>query len=325
MKEVRQQSSDEVEAAAPEQAAVGKLSRVEAAGPGGGQVDGNLGEVGAGGQGGHGGQGQRAGDWAMTPGLAGAMGLDGEGGGGVGGGVGRDPSTPSGRHEKTDFGEYWVVPDGNTECIFDSRGEIIGETEFTTAKAVWEKVKDGSGKVKILETDLSGKATAGFKATMLTKVSMLMSRPKGRELLMGLSAGAYDVTIRPSTGKINGGAQARRGGDGSLEKADGKAGAGSSTTVEIDPSCSDTDNKVHDKDGKEISDPIYIFLGHELIHAKHNQEGRNRRNLAAKSNKYSNREEEETIATGAGINENSLRAEHGLTARIGHSGRDTRF
>lgn len=55
------------------------------------------------------------------------------------------------------------------------------------------------------------------------------------------------------------------------------------------------------------------------IHARHNQIGRNRRNLtAADPTKYGNREEEETIATGAGITENELRAEHGLDARVGH-------
>jgi hypothetical protein len=214
--------------------------------------------------------GQRAGDWGMTPALASAMGL---GTGGPAGAPGIDG--PSGRHQKTDFGEYWVIPDDANpdQCIFDSKGEIIADKEFATAQKVWKSIQGGSGKLKILETDLNGKATAGFKATMQPKVGLLMSRPKGRELMLGLAAGAHDVTIRPSTGKINGGAQARRGGDGSLEKADGKAGVGSSTTVEIDPTCSDDDNKVYDKDGNEISDPVYIFLGHELIHARHNQEG----------------------------------------------------
>jgi hypothetical protein len=72
-------------------------------------------------------------------------------------------------------------------------------------------------------------------------------------------------------------------------------------------------------------DPVYIFLGHEMIHARHNQLGRNRRNVAATAPaKYSNREEEETIATGAGITENQLRAEHGLEGRVGHGGVDKR-
>lgn len=321
MRETQQQQQGGATASAQQaQVAPGKQTLVDPDAAAGGNVDPNVGGAMSPAA------GQRAGDWGMTPELAGALGLDGAGG--IDGAQGTPGlSGPSGRHEKTDFGEYWVIPNdfNPRQCIFDSKGEIIAEKAFVAAQKVWKSIGDGSGKLKILETDLNGVATAGFKAMMLPKVGLLMSRPKGRELMLGLAAGAHDVTIRPSTGRINGGAQARRGGDGSLEKADGKAGIGSSTTVEIDPTCSDDDNKVHDKDGNEISDPVYIFLGHELIHARHNQEGRNRRGLAATDGKYSNREEEETIATGAGMNENELRAEHGLKARIGHSGRDQRF
>jgi hypothetical protein len=152
-----------------------------------------------------------------------------------------------------------------------------------------------------------------------------MSGPKGRELVTSLLSGGFDVTIRPSAAKIYGGAQAIRGGAGTLEQASGAAGAGGTTIIEIDPACTDNDIKVYDRNGAEISDPVYIFLGHEMIHARHNQLGHNRRNLAASDpSKYSNREEEETIATGAGITENQLRAEHGLDARVGHGGVDKR-
>lgn len=272
--------------------------------------------------------GQRAGDWGMTAELAGAMGLSADGADGSAG-----PSTPaasaapSGRHEKTDFGEYWVIPDDSDprQCIFDSKGEIVAEKEFTTAAKVWKGVQDGTGRVKIVETDLLKKETAGFKAMILTKIAMLMTKSTGRSLLLGLAAGGYDVTIRPSRKKINGGGQATRGSEGSLEKKGGEAGLGSTTMIEIDPTCSDTDNLVHDKDGNEIADPVFIFLGHELIHARHNQAGRNRTNQTAKNSKYTNAEEEQTIAAGDGMSENLLRAEHGLTARAGHSGRDVRF
>ena len=84
-----------------------------------------------------------------------------------------------------------------------------------------------------------------------------------------------------------------------------------------------SDIKVNDARGNQISDPVFIFLGHEMIHAHHNQRGRNRRGLAATDGAYSNREEQETVATGA-LNENQLRAEHGLTARHGSGGVDTR-
>jgi hypothetical protein len=232
---------------------------------------------------------------------------------------------PSGRHEVTDFGEYWVVPDSTVRSVADAQGEQITQTAFAAAKAAWDKVKDGSGNVKITESDTAGTAHAGFKASITAKIGLLMSKPKGRELVTSLLSGGFDVTIRPSAAKVYGGAQAYRGGAGTLEQANGSAGAGGTTAIEVDPACTDNDIKVYDRNGAEISDPIYIFLGHEMIHARHNQLGRNRRGLAAAdAGKYSNREEEETIATGGGITENQLRAEHGLDARVGHGGVDKR-
>ncbi|HEX3758667.1 MAG TPA: DUF4157 domain-containing protein [Kofleriaceae bacterium] len=232
---------------------------------------------------------------------------------------------PSGRHEITDFGEYWVVPDATNRSVADAQGEQITETAFAAVKAAWDKVKDGSGNIKISENDSAGTAHAGFKASVTTKIGLLMAKPKGRELVTSLLSGGFDVTIRPSAAKVYGGAQAIRGGAGTLEQAGGSAGAGGTTIIEIDPACTDNDIKVYDQNGAEISDPVYIFLGHEMIHARHNQLGRNRRNLAATDPaKYSNREEEETIATGGGITENQLRAEHGLDARVGHGGVDKR-
>ena len=237
------------------------------------------------------------------------------------------PATPapSGRHEVTDFGEYWVVPDSTQRSVPDAQGEQVTETAFAAVKAAWDKVKDGSGNIKISDNDSAGTAHAGFKAIVTTKIGLLMAKPKGRELVTSLVSGGFDVTIRPSAAKVYGGAQAIRGGAGTLEQAGGAAGAGGTTIIEIDPACTDSDIKVYDKNGAEISDPVYIFLGHEMIHARHNQLGRNRRGLAATDPaKYSNREEEETIATGGGITENQLRAEHGLDARVGHGGVDKR-
>jgi hypothetical protein len=231
----------------------------------------------------------------------------------------------SGRHEDTEFGEYWVVPDGTNRSLVDAIGEQITETAFAAAKTSWDKVKDGSGRIKVTEADSAGTAHAGFKASITAKIGLLMSKPVGRELVASLLTGGFDVTIRPSVAKVYGGGQAYRGGAGTLQNADGSAGAGGTTAIEIDPAVTDNDIKVYNAAGAEISDPVYIFLGHEMIHARHNQLGRNRRNLtAADATKYGNREEEETIATGAGITENQLRSEHGLEARVGHAGVDKR-
>ena len=77
-------------------------------------------------------------------------------------------------------------------------------------------------------------------------------------------------------------ASANRGA-GSLENPDGTAGAGGTTTIRcsdvLDPT--DTSIMTFDSAGGEHAAPVWLILGHELIHAQHNAAGRNRRNLPA--------------------------------------------
>jgi len=202
-------------------------------------------------------------------------------------------------------------------------GEMIYKSDFDKLMKIWKDVKSGSGMIRIVEYDASGVKHAGFKAKIIDKIAKLMSKPVGRKLVSSLAAGGQLVTVRPSDAKIYGGANAIRGGAKTLEKADGSSGGGGTTIIQIDPNVSDTDIEVKDAAGNDISDPVFIILGHEMIHATHNQAGRNRRQLAATDNKYSNREEEQTVE-GAGLTENALRAEHHLKARKGSSGKDAR-
>ena len=232
-------------------------------------------------------------------------------------------NTPPGRAANTDYGQFWVVPDDTKVCYANITGEQITETEFTGLESTWNAIKNGTGKLSITEADKTGTDHPGFKTMVEGQLAKLMSKPVGRRLLATIVNGSQQVTIRPSDSQIYGGANAIRGGAGTLENADGTAGAGGTTIIQIDANLTDTDAVVYDSAGNEISLPVFITLGHELIHAKHNAEGRNRRNLAATDSDYSNREEEETIATGD-LTENDLRTEHGLTLRQGHGGRDTR-
>jgi hypothetical protein len=234
-----------------------------------------------------------------------------------------DDRPPPGRGLCTEFGDYWIVPDSTTVCYANIQGEQITESAFRALQADWDKVKDGSGRIQITETDSSGVQHGGFEASILQKIGLLMSAPTGRRLVQDLVNGSHAVTIRPSAAPIYGGANAIRGSASTLEGPDGTSGGGGTTIIQIDPSCSDTDIKVYDASGNEIADPVFIFLGHEMIHARHNQEGHNRRNLPATDASYSNREEQETVE-GAGISENALRSEHGLPARHGSGGRDVR-
>ncbi|MBE9129621.1 MULTISPECIES: eCIS core domain-containing protein [unclassified Coleofasciculus] len=222
----------------------------------------------------------------------------------------------------TEFGDYWVVPD-DTQMSYNVEGEQITESEFADLQNTWDALQSGSGNIKISEADSAGNDYGGFQDKILEQFGKLLSRPTGRLLVIDLVNASQTVTIRPSTAQIYGGAHAIRGGAGTLENADGTPGTGGTTTIEIDPNLGDDDVVVYDAAGNEIPLPIFITLGHELIHAQHNAAGQNRRNLPASDAAYSNKEEEETIATGS-LTENDLRNEHNLDERHGHAGRDTR-
>jgi hypothetical protein len=231
-------------------------------------------------------------------------------------------AAPPGRGISVPFGDYWVVPDDTNVSYPDIAEEQITETEFAALEAAWKKLEDGTGQVQITERDDAGTEHSGFKAKMLGCFGTLMSEPGGRGLVVGLVNGSKTVTIGPtSTRRI---ASANRGA-GSLENADGTAGAGGTTTIRLDPDLTDTSIMTFDAAGAEHAAPVWLILGHELIHAQHNAAGRNRRNLAAVGGAaWGNREEEETISTGTGLTENRLRAEHGMDPRFGHGLRDTR-
>lgn len=268
---------------------------------------------------------QGAEDWAMTPDLSTAMGLGPDTAtptGTPGAPTAAPPPTPTGRHETTAYGEYWVVPDSTTAPVQGAQGEQITESVFNRLKALWDRINAGSGKIKVIETDSAGKAHGGFKASIIAKLGKLMSHPHGRRLVTELDDGGFNVTIKPSPGKLLGGGSTSTTSD-ALEKTGGAAGKGAASTIEIDPAVTDTDIKVYDSGGNQISDPVYIFLGHEMIHAHHNQRGHNQTRQAATDAAYGNAEEQQTISTG-GINENMLRSENGLDARVGHAGTDTR-
>jgi hypothetical protein len=231
------------------------------------------------------------------------------------------PAGPVGHAEATDFGTYWVVPDG-TGPQAGVAGEQITQTNFDALKAVWDKLKTGTGQIKVTDTGNDGTKYPAFKAMIFTQFGKLLSKPVGRGVVTSLISAGHTVTIVPSAARTIGGA---RRGAGSVEKADGTSGGGGDSTILIEADLKDTDIQCFDPAGKRISAPIFLILGHELIHATHNDAGHNHREKAATDGAaYPNAEEEETIATSAGPTENKLRAEHGLGVRKGHALTDTR-
>jgi hypothetical protein len=156
---------------------------------------------------------------------------------------------------------------------------------------------------------------------ILTQFGKLLSKPVGRGVVASLISAGHTVTIVPSGARTIAGA---RRGAGAVEKADGTSGGGGDSTILIEAGLKDTDIQFFDPAGKKISVPVFMIMGHELIHAAHNDAGHNRREKAATDRAYPNLEEEETIATGGGPTENKLLAEHGLGVRKGHALVDTR-
>lgn len=234
-------------------------------------------------------------------------------------------ATP-GHSESTPYGEYWVIPDGTQVSRLNTgkpsiTGEVITETEFAALTAAWTSIRAGAENIRITETGRDGTEYAGFRARVIAHFGSLLSRPVGRRLVMGLLEGSNTVTIVPGPpGMVAGAAR----GQGSLENADGTAGAGGDSTIILEAGLTDTDMVCFDRDGNEIGAPVFTILGHELIHARHNAAGRNRRQSPSTDAAYSNLEEEETVASGD-LTENMIRAEHGIEGtRHGSGGRDTR-
>src|SRR4051812_29787146 len=159
---------------------------------------------------------------------------------------GTTPATasPLGRGLCTDFGDYWIVPDGTTSVAPGVVGEQITETEFAALQAVWTKLKDASGSVKIVESDDKGGEHKGFQAKTLLSFGQLLSKPQGRAMVTGLVNGSQIVTIGPTSKKSFGVAEFK---PGASEKADGSAGAGSGTTIRLDDDLKDDTIVAFDK------------------------------------------------------------------------------
>lgn len=228
--------------------------------------------------------------------------------------------TPVGVHKKTEFGDYWIVLDGTSpaDARIGQQGEVIELTRFTAVEHAWNNLQAGGGKLLIVETDTKGHAHGGFRATTLARLGMLMTRPKGRELVVDLVTGAKTCTIRPAPGEVSAGAQTDpvHGFDlGPGTMANGKNGPGDDSVVNVDVNWTDDRSRVYDAAGKLIANPVYIILGHELIHARHLAAGAI--DMSGRADEAKAREEEITISTGT-LTENDLRAEHGLAGRHGH-------
>ena len=178
---------------------------------------------------------------------------------------------------------------------------------------------------------------AGFTDEMRAMHARLLSRPDGRQLLHDLLASARtpEVSVEPYNpayvAMFGGGAEASADIRANALATGGTvavpvANQGSSTTMAVSAGMRDSEVQNVDSQNRPIAAPAFILYAHELIHAHHNMQGRNRANLQPNLYQagtpladWENAEEHAAIDTGfEPISENSIRAEHQLPARYGH-------
>lgn len=148
----------------------------------------------------------------------------------------------------------------------------------------------------------------------------LMERQMDLVSQIDIQGGASDAAAASAVDKPNAGIYGTR--------------LGSASNVKVRLGTRDSDDLAYDRLGRAIPSPAFLQYGHELIHALHfrNAQDRSAENFDAyRGGPWSDREEHHTIEAlnlfpGA-ISENELRAEHGISARYGHTGtsRDEHF
>jgi hypothetical protein len=125
----------------------------------------------------------------------------------------------------------------------------------------------------------------------LANLSTLSSTPTGNKIITELNNGTHQTTIREldmATAQQNGALATRVNQAGSTTP-----GVGSDTIIEYNPDL--VDNTYVDENGKNHTVPIESTLGHEMIHAVHNDKGTNLRNNPEPAETDSNEEESQTI------------------------------
>jgi len=203
-----------------------------------------------------------------------------------------------------------IVPDAYRGTM--PRTNWILQRVKTQFEALFATIEAGTTRLKISETSPAGTAFPGFRDKILKAIKRLLTVVPGRTLIKNITDGGFDVTIKPDPG-------ARATAGSTASTLPGARARGASSTILMDPNGSNRTQRVLDRDGNEISFPFFINLGHELIHAMHNQQGTEQSNVAPSVPEYTNAEEEATI-NGPGVSENSLRRSYGLTQRHGHHG-----
>lgn len=230
----------------------------------------------------------------------------------------------------------------------------LGAAAAGQLDADWDSLRNRTGNMAITDTSPAfgdGEHPAHrhgtFHGEMRAIHARLLSRPQGRALMRQLLAGTgaigaggvaagNQVSIQPYHPEMGmPGAEANATHQASALATVGvgggygaPTGANSASLVGMEAGMRDSANTNPDAMGAaaNLASPAFIVYAHEMIHALHNLQGDNRRNISVASyaaggihHGWSNEEERTTISSALGISENAMRAEHGLlTPRVGH-------
>ena len=169
-------------------------------------------------------------------------------------------------------------------------------------------------------------APSDFFTRLQDAVATLFSQPVGRRLLIKIAFAKHRVSVWYS---------ADRSRTSAMEHClASNRDVGTSSRILL----SDKHMHVHNSKKEYIEMPFFIEFAHELIHAYHHIYGKERDTKTVDKELWSNDAEFYTIAGGKTdvdepsqyqvkpkISENAIRKEHGLCARFGHHGLESRL
>jgi Effector protein len=218
------------------------------------------------------------------------------------------------------FARFRVVSDGAR--VRQSGGlETLHQSEFDELAAAWRTLSDPTDTSSSLrlheEGDMMRPAVTapGFRNQLLAAVGQLLAHRHGRELVLGIMHGSQIVQVRPWTGHERDRAETQSTTAGEIRPG-GQAGPGAGSTIMLDPTLVSNEPVGYDESGRALRSPLFITLGHELIHALHNAHGTA---LHQDDGSPSEPEEDATIqGPSPDVTENDLRHEHHLPNRHGH-------
>ncbi|HEX3349536.1 MAG TPA: M91 family zinc metallopeptidase, partial [Acetobacteraceae bacterium] len=204
------------------------------------------------------------------------------------------------------------------------------ETEIDKANKVWRDVQAGTGNLRIASK------SPDFHGSTLADIAKLLQQPHGRAILHELNLPQpknmkREVTISDDWSTTFGKRKREyKGGSWATPTEDptqahrmvigtNLPGPGTGSYVQIDRAHRETETGAHGDTGVPM--PHYVTLGHELGHALHNVRGTARVQTAAfdtlapiDKSLWSSAEEHANIT----LNENVIRAQHGLPSRAYH-------